>query len=244
MENEILPINPSVQPVTPAPTSSSTNWPKVLLLILLELIIIAGSIFIGFQIGKRQAAMIEQPVVVPPQTVASPSVLPTKPNPDDSWKVYTNTVHKYSVKYPADWTVNSSSADKIETYESSVCCNTAFLTISNGLVTWKLSINQPYGGFQAPSECQPGPNQCSTVDKPMTVLGNQVNRTIYRLNSSNKIIKGEMTTSNSHPGFGQIGFSTPNVEANHIKYFLEYSGSEIDKQIDTLDAISASLEVI
>lgn len=244
MENEILPINPSVQPATSAPTSPPTNWLKVLLLVLLELIVIAGSIFIGFQIGKKQATTIEQSAVVPPQTSASPSVLPTKSNQDDNWKVYTNTVHKYSVKYPADWIIDTSSADNIETYESSVCCNTAFLTISNGLVTWKLSINQPYSGFQAPSECQPGPNQCSTVDKPMTVLDYHVNRTIYRLNSSNKIIKAEMMTSNGHPGFGQIGFSTPNVEANHIKYFLEYSGSEIDKQIDTLDAISASLEVI
>lgn len=59
MENEIPQNIPQGQilPQTSVslPTPPSANWSKILLLIVLGLVIVAGSIFIGIQVGKNQA---------------------------------------------------------------------------------------------------------------------------------------------------------------------------------------------
>jgi len=57
MENEVQTNIPPIQPLPHTSTSDltppSTNWSKVLIFTVLGLIIIAGSIFIGIQIGKN-----------------------------------------------------------------------------------------------------------------------------------------------------------------------------------------------
>lgn len=58
MENEIQSNPPPIQPTPQIPVSPSTNLLKILLLTASELIIIAGSVFIGVQIGKNQIAKI------------------------------------------------------------------------------------------------------------------------------------------------------------------------------------------
>lgn len=85
MNNEVQSNVPPAQPIpqTPAPIlfSLTTNWSKSLLFIVLGLVIVVGSVFVGIQIGKskttNQQPITEQPANSPIQTVANPTVLPT-----------------------------------------------------------------------------------------------------------------------------------------------------------------------
>lgn len=119
MEGEIQSNVPPVQPLPQAPTSapSHTNWSKILLFILLGIIVIAGSIFAGIQIGKNQITN-QQPITVQPtslstQTVANPTALPTAPNstsnPTTNWQTYTKL--GYEIKYPQSSVVTEFSLD-------------------------------------------------------------------------------------------------------------------------------------
>lgn len=86
MNNEVQPNTPQTQPLTqfPTPVSTPTNSPKVILFILLGLIIVAGAVYAGIQIGKSQTTNIqpitEQWTNIPTQTAVSPTVLPTMPS--------------------------------------------------------------------------------------------------------------------------------------------------------------------
>lgn len=119
MEDEVQPSNPPVQPVPQAPVSPSTNWPKILLFILLGLIIVAGLIFAGIQIGKsqikKQQPTTEQSTISPTQIVINPTTiptttLPTEPNPTINpmadWKTYINTKFNYEIKYPEQYAID------------------------------------------------------------------------------------------------------------------------------------------
>lgn len=61
MENE-------VQHIVSVPTPSSNNWSKILLFIVLELIVISGSIFVGIQIGKNQV-INTNPITLQPTNI-------------------------------------------------------------------------------------------------------------------------------------------------------------------------------
>ena len=113
MENEVQPNIPSVQPLpqTPAPVPQPTNWLRIFLFILLGLIIIAGSIFVGIQIGRNQITnqqpITTQPTITPSQAVVNPTVLPTTsitatPTIDSTagWKAF--KANDYEIKYPLD----------------------------------------------------------------------------------------------------------------------------------------------
>jgi hypothetical protein len=125
MENEIQQNNPPVQPLpqtsTSAPTPPPTNWSNVLLFTILGLIVVAGSVFAGIQIGKTQTPIQQpvaaQPTILPTQAIASPTVIPTQIitptalltatpaiDPTANWKTYTNTKYNYSFKIPTNWT--------------------------------------------------------------------------------------------------------------------------------------------
>ena len=82
MENQIqlnIPSDQSTPPVLP-----SANLLKVLLFILLGLVVIAGSVFVGTQIGKNlttnQQPITEQPTNNPTQTVTGPTASPSVPS--------------------------------------------------------------------------------------------------------------------------------------------------------------------
>lgn len=113
MENEIQPSAPPVQPIpqTTPNLSQSINWSRISLFTLLGLVFIAGSIFVGFQMGKTQAPsqqpIVVQPTASPAQVVVQPTVTPaTSPITDatTNWKTYTST--RYTLKYPAEWIVD------------------------------------------------------------------------------------------------------------------------------------------
>ncbi|MDP3998337.1 MAG: hypothetical protein Q8P89_01835 [bacterium] len=67
MENEIQPNTPPVQPQlqSSTPIIPSTNWSKILLFMVLGLVIVSGSLFVGIQIGKNQKPN-QQPIAAQP----------------------------------------------------------------------------------------------------------------------------------------------------------------------------------
>lgn len=112
MENEVQQNISSAQ--SPSQTSpvvpTSTNKSNVLLFTVLGLIVIAGSVFVGIQIGKTQTPsqqlIVAQPTILPTQAITSLTVIPTQivtptVDPTANWKMYTNK--ELSFKYPSDW---------------------------------------------------------------------------------------------------------------------------------------------
>ncbi len=110
MENEVQQNTPPVQPLPQTPASvltpPSTNWSKILLFVVLGLVIVAGSIFIGIQIGKSQAQsqqpIVAQPIASPTQTAVNPTAQPTS-NPTADWETYSNALTNFSINYPTGW---------------------------------------------------------------------------------------------------------------------------------------------
>lgn len=92
MDNEIQPT----QIITP-PVLSPSKPKKILLLILLGLILISISVYVGIQIGKKQ---------IPSQQLLTlePTAIPTQTNPitssTDDWKIYSNTKYGFQLLYP------------------------------------------------------------------------------------------------------------------------------------------------
>jgi hypothetical protein len=117
MENEVQSNTPPTQPKpqTLPIVPPSTNWSKILLFIVFGLIIIAGSVFVGIQIGKNQITnrhlINEQPTIPPIQAITTPTALPTIPsstaNPTTNWKTYLNTKYWYQLQYPTNWLVQA-----------------------------------------------------------------------------------------------------------------------------------------
>lgn len=73
------------------------NRGKVILLILLGLVI---SVFIGIQIGKNQTA---NQITKPPET--TPAATLTK-----NWKTFSSKTEGFTIKYPNDWSVEDTSS--------------------------------------------------------------------------------------------------------------------------------------
>jgi hypothetical protein len=123
MENEIQQNNPPIQPLpqtpTPIPTQLPTNWSKILLFTVLGLIIVAGSVFTGIQIGKNQIPsqqpIVTQPIITSTQGVTNPTTSPTiiNPtiNPTSDLKTYTNTKYSYIFQYPQQYNVKNNIAE-------------------------------------------------------------------------------------------------------------------------------------
>lgn len=111
MKNEVQRNTPPVQPIPQASTSvpdqSSTNWAIILLFTLLGLVVIAGSVFAGIQIGKGQTSnqqrIVTQPTIPPTQTVVNPTDQTTAV-PTSNLETLTSNQFGFSLKYPNDWT--------------------------------------------------------------------------------------------------------------------------------------------
>lgn len=105
-ENQEQPNTSPVIPSTQAPVLPPKNWPKIPLFILLELIVIATSVFIGIQIGRNQ--------IINQQTAANPITSSATPNsttnPTSDWKIYNSPeiddyVSPFQLSYPPAWTI-------------------------------------------------------------------------------------------------------------------------------------------
>lgn len=69
---------------------------KIILLIVLGLIVVAGAVYAGIQIGKRSQIKVW---TEPPLTSESTLI----PAETANWKTYTNEKYGYSIKYPQNW---------------------------------------------------------------------------------------------------------------------------------------------
>lgn len=96
---------PSASPVTPLPqipVLSSKNWLKILLFILLGLIVVAGSVFAGIQIGKRQTTSQQSTTTSNSTSLPTNSGAPTNLSTD--WKT-AKFGGLFSYDYPMGWNV-------------------------------------------------------------------------------------------------------------------------------------------
>lgn len=84
MDNQPQPNIPTVQPLPQTPITSSTNWSRILRLIISGLIVVVLSIFIGIQIGKNQItnspSTIKKLTTTPIQLETTPTPIP-EPSP-------------------------------------------------------------------------------------------------------------------------------------------------------------------
>lgn len=116
MDNQTQPNIPPFQSQTQTPTLPLTNWFKILLFSIFGLIIIAGSIFAGIQIGKNQTPsqqpITEQSNISPTQTVVYPTIIPTKSIPTtnlaSNWETYIDEGYGFTFNYPKNWKVEKS----------------------------------------------------------------------------------------------------------------------------------------
>lgn len=116
----------NISTVTPSAqissTSSSSNSLKTILLTLLAVIVLTGTLLAGILIGKNQipsyppttaqltvtptTTSIITPIISPTTTVTPISITPTRilantlTSIDNTWNLYTNNVHGYSIKIP------------------------------------------------------------------------------------------------------------------------------------------------
>ena len=151
MDNQTQPNFPPIQPIPQIQIMPSTNLFKILLFIVSGLVVVAGSIFIGIQIGKNritnQQPITEQPTIFPTKVVVSPTAiptttLPTEPNPTTNptadWKTYINPIHNISFKYPLSWNLTEKEGQK----EGEKIYNTKVeLSKGDALITMYLNLN-------------------------------------------------------------------------------------------------------
>ncbi len=245
--------------ILPRQLTSTLSIPTYQLILLAMFLLFLGFI-LGINYSKnisriairentpKQNSRISIPTSV---TSSAPTTLPTPinfkkrvtdTNTTKNWKTYNNTVHKYSIQYPPGWTIDKTDADKMENFENAICCNTAYVTISDGKTIWKFLINPLITGFQGPIECEPSPDKCSYENQPMSVLGYSLERTVIRLNSTNNLIKGYIITPGKYPAFGSINVDNEYNSPDQPKYILSYEGENIEKNLNTLDSITKSLK--
>jgi len=87
------------EPVLEIPQVKNRSFFKAVLLMVLGLLIVAGTVYAGTRIGKKQ--------ITPSKIIAEPTLKPVSPTPDPTadWKTYTNEKYSISFKYPFSWFV-------------------------------------------------------------------------------------------------------------------------------------------
>jgi len=148
MENETQPNVPPATPSAQIPVSPSKSWLKILLFILIELVIIAGSVFVGIQIGKRQ---------IPTQTAVNSTDLSVTPspttNPTANWKTYENNQYGFTFKYPLTFTFKDNTGSGGD--------------LAN--VPWKISLTGPNSIISSSIQKRQCNKNTGLVETPVTV---------------------------------------------------------------------------
>lgn len=184
MENQTQPSIPPFQPTPETPVTPSINWSKIIIFILIGLVVIAGSVFAGMQIGKnqilKQPSIVEQSTIIPTQTIIinPTTALPTKPNPTidptANWKTING---KYWIfKVPKEWyfikclsgndiILGPNLSKEFRDIESE--CNFGIRDL--------LSVNRTVGEFALPTTTSPDQNGIYTVvsNKKNIMIDNQ-----------------------------------------------------------------------
>lgn len=112
MENETQLNNSSNSSpsATQTPASPQLKQSKMVIYILLEIVIVALSLYAGIQIGKNQTVtqnpVANKPTATPTQVVTSPTAQPTETKVstltsiDGTWNLYSNNSLGFSIKVP------------------------------------------------------------------------------------------------------------------------------------------------
>lgn len=93
-----------IQPEMVFEIPQNKNFFKIVLLVVLGLIVVAGAVYAGIQIGKKQVAGGLSTKATPtpiPQPTSIPTLIPT-PDETANWKTYENSDLSFQLKYPAD----------------------------------------------------------------------------------------------------------------------------------------------
>lgn len=196
----------------------------------------------------------QTPTLTEKKPIPTPKILPVeKLLSTENWKIYTNKVHHYTIKYPSDWQLDSSNADNFEDYLNDCnCCNSSYLKISKGNFSWQLVIDGMFTGGD------PGQEECSIDEKCyspyhlMDVFGHKLVRVTGKSDIDESKFMAFLCTYDKENQFPvacpifteAIGYKT--TCGHKVKVFsIEYSGSnqeEIEEYLPILDTISVSLK--
>ena len=110
MKNQTSNTTPPITNAPPqAPVTPSTNWTKIISLVVLVLVLMSGSVFVGIQIGKRQVSKQntnliptnQNPTTNQNQETSTPFIT-ANPTLDATvnWKTVSNEQVGISFKYP------------------------------------------------------------------------------------------------------------------------------------------------
>lgn len=80
------------------------KWLKIGLVVVGGLVLLGAAAYTSFWYGERQAVRVPPKEEEKPPTFA-PLAQPTPLTEDETadWKIYANTKHGYSIKYPSNW---------------------------------------------------------------------------------------------------------------------------------------------
>lgn len=169
------------------------------------------------------------------------------------WNTYTNTTHKYSLRYPKDWVVDYTIADNVEYHQDTYCCNMSKLTIKKGQTQWELLIDVLYTGGQGwgPEnfeECSnKSQNACEVNYKgPIEILGLKLYKKTIFVRDTSKILFVNFGEINDTYTDVKPVFQLPSaVNSNNIRFAsISYTGSNIEDNIKILDGITLSLKKV
>ena len=107
-------INPTQSPVAPVVTPQViVEQPKTnnFLVILLSVLLFISVSIAGFFAYQTQKLVKELTVLKAEEKVVSVATEEPLFDPTKSWKIYTNNVLKYTIKYPTDWVIDKSEAE-------------------------------------------------------------------------------------------------------------------------------------
>lgn len=117
-------VNPINTPEVSVQQQVKNNLPKILLLVVLGLILLAGAVYTGIQIGKKQVSpfgnletppsVLEEPTPTESKETP-PTSLEVSPTPDVTadWKTYTESQYGLSFEYQSQSSVDKSEHNSI-----------------------------------------------------------------------------------------------------------------------------------
>jgi len=231
MENQIPQSIPSTH-LSPQPYVSPTvKRVKFLSYFLLLLLIVAGSVFAGIQIGKKQSLTQKQGTMQTPGAPTNAALDPTFPisqksqvDQFGSWETYTNNDLKFTIKLPPLWSIK-----KMDTVDSQLTI-WFFKPSSNqtpsSRYNLEITVGSPMVYSTSGGVCV---NQWCEHDEPFSVLIQNQTYPVYVTKAS----RGE------RKDFERFSFKLDNITGTSLvirgSFFSEEEKNEIANMLSTLE---------